>query len=127
MEVRDLDNGDFEIVTTDEEYYDDPDIAELLLDTETMSCKYVVLLTGISEDRKTEVSHNILGIYDDDEVAVEAAKRAEEHESMTKLAMIANTSFCKITVEEMLVNNNEAESDYVGTLYHSELISLLSN
>lgn len=127
MEVRDLDNGDFEIVTTDEEYYDDPDIEELLLDTETMSCKYVVLLTGIGEDRKTEVSHNILGIYDDDEVAVEAAKQAEEYESMTKLAMIANTPFCKITVEEMLVNNNEADSDYIGTIYHSDLISLLSN
>lgn len=115
------------MVTTDEEYYDDPDIAEFLLDKETMLGKYVVRLTEISEDRKTEVSHNILGIYDDDEVVVEAAKQAEDYESMTKLAMIANTPFGKITIEETLVDSDEAESDYIGTIYHSDLISLLSN
>ena len=127
MEIRDLDNGDFEIVTTDEEYYDDPDIDELLLDPEIQSCKYAVLLTGISADRITEVSHNLLGLYDDDEVAVEAAKQAEEPESMTKLAMVANTPFGRITVEEMLTYDNEVESEYIGTIYRSDLISLLSN
>ena len=127
MEIRDLDNGDFEIVTTDEEYYDDPDIDELLLDTEIQSCKYVVLLTGISADRTTEVNHNLLGIYDNDEVAVEAAKQAEEPESMTKLAMVADTPFGRITVEEMLTYDDEVESEYIGTIYRSDLISLLSN
>ena len=127
MEIRDLDNGDFEIVTTDEEYYDDPDIDELLLDTEIQSCKYAVLLTGISEDRTMEVNHNLLGIYDNDEVAVEAAKQAEEPESMTKLAMVANTPFGRITVEEMLTYDDEVESEYIGTIYRSDLISLLSN
>lgn len=127
----DLDKADLvgessTVISAEDEYFCDPDIEDLLLDTDHSVCKYVILLTGFDETQTEELSHNFVGIYEDADTAVETAKLLSETSPLDTFAKLANALWGRFTVEEMIIYGS-GEEEYIGTIYKSDILSLLHN
>lgn len=109
--------------TDDWELFSDPELEDLLIDTKNICCRYTVGVTGFSSDGM-EKNFKSLGIYDDPDVATESAKTFSKPMYKSMLAMVTDTLSFQVTVEETLVNEDTCESDFVGTLYRSPILTI---
>lgn len=111
-----------ENLTDDWDIFSDPELEELLLDDRGVSCKYTVGVTALTKigDTLEDGKFSVLGIYDDPDVAVEAAEQVSVERST--LLMITDALYGRVTVEETLVH--DADLDYVGTVYKSPVLDL---
>lgn len=111
----------------DLESFSDPELEDLLLDTKNICCRYTVGVTGFSDDEKTEKNFKSLGIYDDPDMATEAAKTFSKPMYKSMLSMVTDTVSFQVTVEETLVDDDTGESDFIGTIYRSPILMINEN